>query len=241
MPQRFAVVAAAAALVVVERAAALDSVAPDAAMQQALARIATAQSNDELAAPLAVLEARGGDDFSALVPQLLYFSMRATDVRAGMTAAVVVDRLHITPAQQLRAVVPYLATPDPALQRELRNLFDQIDGGSAAEPPDFAPFAALLRDGAAPALLIAYMLETAPDQALPRLADAYVADAAARATLLAKARSDAEFTRLAQDKTWWVRLYVVERMRQAPRLENAALLQQLRDDPHPAVRAAAAR
>jgi hypothetical protein len=240
---RFLVAAAAiAALVAIERrAAALDAVTPDAAMQQAIGRVATASSEEELSGPLILLKARGGDDFSALVPQLLYFSMRATDVRAGMAAAVVVERLRITPAQQLQAVVPYLSTPDPALQRELRNLFDQIDGGSAAEPPNFSAFAPLLRGGAEPVVLITYLLETAPDQALPLLADAYVADAETRRQLLADARDDAALIRRARDKAWWVRLYVVARVRQTPRLQTPALMQTLRDDPHPAVRAAANR
>jgi hypothetical protein len=242
VPDRLFVAAAAiGALVAIERAAALDAVTPDAGLQQAIGRIATARSEEELNGPLILLKAKGGDDFSVLVPQLLYFSMRATDVRAGMAAAVVVERLHITPAQQLQAVVPYLSTPDPALQRELRNLFDQIDGGSAAEPPNISAFAPLLRGGTEPLVLIAYLLETAPDQALPLLADAYVADAEARRQLLADARDDAALTRLARDKAWWVRLYVVERVRQTPRLQTPALMQTLRDDPHPAVRAAANR
>ncbi|MDX2171117.1 MAG: hypothetical protein SF182_28875 [Deltaproteobacteria bacterium] len=230
-----------AALVAGERrAAALDTVTPDAAMQQAIARVATATSEAALNGPLILLKAKGGDDFSLLVPQLLYFSMRATDVRAGMAPAVIVDRLHITPQQQLRAVVPYLATPDAALQRELRNLFDQLDGGSAAEPPDFTAFAAVLRGGGAePTVLIAYMLDTAPELGLALLADTYVTDAEARRALLTGTRSSADLERLARHETWWVRLYVVERMQQDPSLRNPAVLQRLRDDPHPTVRAAA--
>jgi hypothetical protein len=217
----------------------LDTIAPDPAMQQAIGRIAAATSEEELGGPLVLLKAKGGEDFALLVPQLLLFSMRATDVRGGMTAGVIVDRLHISSAQQLRAAAPYLATNDAALQRELRNLFDHADGGSAAEAPDFAPFAPLLRGAAdPPALLVTYMLDSAPDQALPLLAEAYIADASARRALLADAQS-ADLARLAQHDRWWVRLYVAERMKQDPRLRTDALQQKLREDPEPAVRAAA--
>lgn len=217
----------------------LETIAPDPAMQQAIGRIATATSEEELNGPLILLKANGGEDFALLVPQLVLFSMRATDVRGGMAAAVVVDRLHISSAQRLRAVAPYLATNDAALQRELRNLFDSVDGGSAAEAPDFTPFAPLLRGTADPPVLLAtYMLNSAPEQALPLLADTYIADGAARRALLAEAER-ADLTRLAQHDRWWVRLYVAERMKQDPRLRTSALQQKLRDDPDAAVRAAA--
>ncbi len=238
----FAGVALLIALSVAERrAAALETIAPDATMQQAIGRVAGATSEAELSGPLIILKAKGGEEFATLVPQLLYFNMRATDVRAGMAAAVIVDRLHVSTAQQLRAVAPYLDTHDAALQHELRSVFDNADGGSAAEAPDFTPFAPLLRGGSdAPVVLITYMLETAPDQGLPMLADAYVADPAARRTLLADARA-AELERLAQQETWWVRLYVAARLKQDPRLQTPALMQRLREDPNPAVRAAATR
>jgi hypothetical protein len=73
------------------------------------------------------------------------------------------------------------------------------------------------------------------------LADVYVADPDARRTLLADARTNAALERLAQHDAWWVRLYVAERVKQDPRLQTPALMQRLRDDRNPAVRAAATR
>ena len=232
----------AAVAVLERRAPALDSIAPNPAMQQAIGRAASATTEEGLSGPLILLKATGGADFRDLVPQLLYFSMRATDVREGMAAAVIVDRLRITKEQRLRAVVPYLATRDAALQRELRNLFGDIDGGSASQAPDFTPFAPLLRGaGDPPVALITYMMETAPDQALAALADAYLADPDARRALLAGPRASADLERLAHHDAWWVRLYVAERVRQDPNLQTPPLMQRLREDPHPAVRAAAIR
>lgn len=224
------------------RAPALDTIAPNPAMQQAIARAASATTEEGLAGPLILLKAMGGEDFRDLVPQLLYFSMRATDVREGMAAAVIADRLHITKEQQLQAVVPYLNTSDAALQRELRNIFGDIDGASASQPPDFTPFTSLLRNaGNPPVVLVAYMMETAPDRALAALANAYIADPDARRALLTGPRASADLERLAQHDAWWVRLYVAERIAQDPKLRTPALMQRLRDDPHPLVRAVATR
>ncbi len=221
-------------------AVALDTIAPNPEMQRTIARVAAATSEDDLTGPLNALRATGGADFRDLVPQLIYFSMHATGERDGMAAAVIIDRLHVTKEQQLRAVVPYLNTKDAALQRELRNLFGNVDGGSASQAPDFTGFAPLLRGGDPPVVLIAYMMETAPDLALAAVADAYVADAGARRALLAGPRTGADLERLAQSDTWWVRLYVVERTAQDPKLRTP-VIQRLRDDPDPYVRAATRR
>ena len=222
---------------------ALDTIAPNPETQRAIARVASATTAEELNGPLIVLKATGGDEFRDLVPQLLYFSMHATDVRDGMAAAVVVDRLGISPQQQLRAVAPYLNTRDAALQRELRTLFGSLDGASASHAADFAPFAPILRERSddPPVALIAYMMETAPDQALAVLVAAYIADPDARRAVLAGPRSSAGLEHLAQHDTWWVRLYVAERLKHDPALQTPAVMQQLRDDPHPSVRAAASR
>jgi hypothetical protein len=220
-----------------------DTIVPNPEIQRAIARVASATTEEELTGPLILLKAMGGEDFRDLVPQLLYFSMHAADVREGMAAAVIIDRLRITKEQQLRAVAPYLNTRDLALQRELRNLFSNIDGASASQPPDFTLFAPLLRQRAddPPVALIAYMMETAPDRALAALADAYITDPGARRALLAGPRSSADLERLAQHHAWWVRLYVAERVAQDPTLQTPALMQRLRDDPHPSVRAAVSR
>ncbi|MGH7786402.1 MAG: hypothetical protein ACRERC_06015 [Candidatus Binatia bacterium] len=222
---------------------ALDAVAPNPETQRALAAVAAASSEEGLNGPLIVLKATGGEDFRDLVPQLLYFSMRATDVRDGMAAAVVVDRLGITPQQQLRAAAPYLNTRDAALQRELRNLFGSIDGASASRAADFTPFAPLLRERVddPPVVLIAYMMDTAPDQALAMLAATYIRDPDARRAVLSGPRTAADLEHLAEHDAWWVRLYVAERVAQDPRLQTPALMQRLRDDSHPSVRAAASR
>lgn len=228
----------------VAAAPALDAVAPNPDIQRAIARVASATNEQELMGPLIVLKAMGGEDFVELVPQLLYFSMRGTDVREGMAAAVIIDRLQVSKDQQLGAIAPYLDTSDARLQRELRNLLSNLDGASASQPPDFTAFAPLLREHAngPPLVLATHMLETAPDRALAMLAEVYIADPTARHALLAEdgARSSAALERLAEHDAWWVRLYVAERVKQDPTLQTPALIQRLRDDPHPAVRAASA-
>jgi hypothetical protein len=220
---------------------ALDAIAPNPNIQRAIAAVASATDEQELTGPLVILAAMGGDDFRELVPQLLYFSMRGSDVREGMAAAVIIDRLHVSKDQQLRALAPYLDTRDAALQRELSNWLSNCDRASASQPPDFTAFAPLLREHAngPPLVLGAYMLRTAPDRALAALAEVYIADPQARQALLAEggARASAALERLAEHDAWWVRLYVAERVKQDPTLQTPALMQRLREDPHPAVRA----
>jgi hypothetical protein len=223
-------------------AATPDSITPDPEIQRQVARVATVPDEQALAPILAKLKELGGTDYSQLVPQLLYYSMRATDVREGMAAAVIVDRLRISKEQQLRAVTPYLSTGDPQLQRELRNMLSGIDGGSATQAPDFGRYTELLRERKddPPPVLVAHMIETAPDQALAVLAELYVADYQARRSLLANAasRSNGALERLAEHDAWWVRLYVAERLKEDPSLQTPALKKRLQNDPHPAVRAA---
>lgn len=219
-----------------------DAIEPDAAIQREIARVAAAGSAQELKAPLARLRQAGGRNHAALMPQLVLFSMRAMDVRGGMAPAVVIRELGISREAQLEGLAPYLGATDPRLARELRNYLGNLDDASAAHPPDFGHYQPLLRQrGAeASAVLVQYMLETAPEQGLRTLAEVYGGDAARRAALqsAAASRSGADLERLAADEAWWARLYVAERLRQDPSLRTPALLERLRVDPNPLVRQA---
>lgn len=123
-----------------------------------------------------------------------------------------------------------------------------VDETPNDQPPDFTRYAALLRARAKdpPTVLVAYMIDSAPDLALQTLADTLITDAATRRALLDAAKSEhgAGLERLAQDNArwarlaWWVRLYVANRLQREPTLRTPALVQRLRDDPNPAVRAA---
>lgn len=220
----------------------LDAIEPNAAVQRELAAVAAATNQAELDRAIGQLRQAIGSDTSAVMPQLVYFSMRAGDVREGMTPAVVVRELHITPEQQLAGLTPYLAASDERLAHELRQYLGNIDGSSATQPPDLRHYLPLLRakPDASPTVLIQYLLESQPDQGLVVLVDAYVAEPARRESLLAACRDPAGLSTLAADPTWWVRLYVAERLRQDPSVRTPDLLQRLRADPHPLVRQAIA-
>lgn len=245
VPWRRGLVACALVLLATTRSAAgLDAIVPDPLIQAAIASIPAAKTAAELDTALAKLREAVGGDHQRLVPQLLYFSMRGADVRKAMTAGVVIDRLPITKDDLLRGLVPYLDTSDPALQRQLRNLLGAIDEGPDAQSPDFSRYETVLRAQRAtpPLVLVTHMLDTAPDTALVTLAQTLMDAAPARRALLdaAKSTDQAEIARLARDPIWWVRFYVVTRMRREPALRAPALLLRLSDDVHPAVRAAAA-
>lgn len=222
-------------------AAAAPAIVPDAEMQRQIARVAAAENADDLRPPLERLRALGGAQFAALVPQLVYFSMQARDVRQGMAAAVVVRDLGITSAQLLAGITPYLDTDDAALGRELRTFLAAIDGEVDGRP-DFAVYEPLLRARCPdpPVILVRHLLEAAPDRGLAVLAETCAPSAAVRSTLLAArgARSPEALGSLADSDLWWARLYVAERLRQDPSLRTPALLYRLQADRHPAVRGA---
>jgi len=46
----------------------------------------------------------------------------------------------------------------------------------------------------------------------------------------------ARLTKLAEHRTWWVRLYVAQILREEPDFRTAAAIAQLEKDPHPIVR-----
>ncbi|MFN8643038.1 MAG: hypothetical protein U0802_15805 [Candidatus Binatia bacterium] len=231
------------ALVFVPLAAALDGITPDPVVQSAIAAVPAAKSAAEMDAALAALRTSVRGDADRLVPQLLYFSMRATDVRAAMSAGVVIDRLQISTDALLHAIAPYLDTNDPPLQRQLSGLLDAIDEAPEGAARDFSRYAVLLRAHASnpPVALVIHMVHADPDLALATLAETSISDGAARAALLraAKGSDDAAVDSLVGDPAWWVRLFVVARLQREPHLRSAGRVQRLRADAHPAVRAAA--
>jgi hypothetical protein len=226
------------------RLSALDAITPDATLQSAIAKVPAARDAAEMEAALDDVKAASAGEPDRLVPQLIYFSMRATDVRAGMTAGVVIDRLQIPRDALLHAIVPYLDSSETELQRQLANLLSAVDE-TAAGPPDFSCYRPLLRERSPnpPPVLVVHMLDTDPELALSTLADVLIADPAARASTLAEARSakGSDLEKVAEHDAWWVRLYVIHRAQRDPSLRTPALMQRLRADPHPAVRAAVKR
>lgn len=59
------------------------------------------------------------------MPQLALFLLAAQGERAGMTPAVIVQRLGISRVQIERAIAPYRDTASPALRAQLANLLGE--------------------------------------------------------------------------------------------------------------------
>ena len=225
-------------------ASAIDSIVPDAQLQAAIAKIPAAQSAEALKTVLDELKASSNADYDKLVPQLLYFSAKGADVREGMTAGVVIDRLQISQEQMLRAITPYLDTKDPALGRELSNLLGAIDEVEGQQSRDFSLYSSLLQQerDCPPPVLVAHMLDSAPEAAIGVLANALLEDGDTSRALMvsAKSKTRKDVEQLSRSQHWWVRYYTVARMRRDPTVLTEDQVQRLRDDPHPTVRAAAA-
>lgn len=237
-------------------AAASTSPARDERVQTKIASVASATSEQQLAGALAALRAVVAPDFSDLVPQLAVFLLDARDERAGMTPALIVDRLGVTRGQILRAVEPYLDTPDARLRAQLENLLGAVE---------LADVRALVveRGGAPPSDgLVRHLYERSPVEAIAVLAPAAAANEperrttspavtlveAARVALASGRASDADTARaaaaldaLSRDPDWRLRAYAAAVLRSTPALRepDGSALGRLEDDALSPVRAVA--
>lgn len=227
------------------------SPARDARVQARIAAVTSATSEEQLAGALAALRAVVADDFSDLVPQLALFLIDARDERAGMTPALIVSRLGVTRGQILRAVEPYLDTPDARLRAQLENLLGEV------ELDDVRAFVAASGPDAPSPALVRYLYARSPVDALRVLGAASVtgplpapvivveelrgALAAGRASEADRARAAGALATLSRDSDWRLRAYVAAVLGAEPGLIRAAELADphLETDAEPRVRAVA--
>lgn len=237
-------------------AAASTSPARDERVQAKIGAVASATSEQQLASALAALRAGVAPDFSDLVPQLALFLLDARDERAGMTPALIVDRLGITRGQILRAVEPHLDAPDAKLRAQLENLLGAVE---------LADVRVLVveRGGAPPSDgLVRHLYERSPVEAIAVLAPVAAANAAggrttspqvtlieaARVALASGRASDVHTARaaaaldvLSRDPDWRLRAYAAAVLRATPALRqpDGNALRRLEDDVQSPVRAVA--
>jgi len=188
----------------------------------------------------------------ALLVQLALFLNDSESTEESMVGALLVQALEFTPEEKLTAVLPHLETESVSLRTvlaEILGTIDRPDGGT----PDFAVYEQWLRQrGREPnAALIRYMYHVSPGLALAGMtrvfsddgtAAANPADVAALEALVAKhegllpwtederADAGAVLDRLAEDPSWWVRLYAAATLREEPELETSALRARLAAD-----------
>ena len=197
----------------------------------------------------------------ALLMQLALFLDDSESTEESMVGALLVQALEFTPEEKLTAVLPHLETEPASLRTvlaEILGTIDRPDGGT----PDFAFYEQWLRQhGREPnAALIRYMYQVSPGVALAGMtrvfsddetAAANPADVAALEALVAKhegllpwtegerADAGAVLDRLAEDPSWWIRLYAAATLREEPELESSALRARLAADQDALIRSVA--
>jgi len=203
-----------------------------------------------------------------LVRQMLLFSVKSQGMEEAMTPGGVIEQLEISHGQIALALVDYLDTPDPKLHKQIQDWLRGAEAEDKEGPPNFSYYIGILlqrqKTGESlPAGLIRHMYETDPHEALfslvkvneindpveikaLRWSDHLVKEILWREhwrfdiddKVLAVAKS--ELDAMSQNRQWWVRLYVVQIMRQHPVLRQTEVIQKLQKDEHAMVREAAA-
>jgi hypothetical protein len=110
----------------------------DAALQSAIRDVLAAADESAYARALDSLRALAGPAHATLVPQLLLFSMDATDTREAMAIGALVSALPIPPGDVVCALVPLLESSDEPLRAAVAGVLAQYEGRSVDRGPDFS-------------------------------------------------------------------------------------------------------
>lgn len=243
--------------------------APEPATQATLAEFAAAPDATARSSALTAIRALDASDRPALIRNLAAFAHDATSTRDAMVAGAVIRALDIPDNDVVRALVPLLDVADAELAAQAANMLGAFEGKSATRAPDFSRYREIIAEAErtgepAPRGLIAHMFATSPGTALlamtratrlgesdhPKLrrlvwAEHVIADVIWKHDngFLEPDRSTPEaneqFTLLARDDVWWVRLYAAEVARQHAALGTPEERSRLRSDADPAVRSVA--
>jgi hypothetical protein len=242
------------------------SITPQPRVHAAIESAANSRNEEELAERMRALVAVSGPEYRDLVPQLVLYSLEQRDARHAMVPAVLRERLAITDAQLVAALLPYLSTPDDRQRKQMYDWLTAVDGveGSKGESHDFSLYQSIIASRRAdpPLGLVRYMYETDSPRAATVLAEVYL-EPEQREKLLAARRpvDDARATHragrpldagqtvvarealktLSRDPNWWVRLYAAAVLAQVRELRTPELIAVIHADSNPLVRAFAAQ
>jgi hypothetical protein len=240
----------------------------DPALQSAIREVLSAADESGFARALEGLRARSGPEHRTLVPQLLLFSIDATDTREAMAFGALVAALRIPPRDVVGALVPLLESSDEALRTAVGGVLSEYEDRSVDRGPSFSVYRPILEPHARtgegwPSGLVRYLYETDPGAAFLLLLRLHVTEPAELKPLLwaehvvEEARWKRRFGFLRPDESdpaaaeqllflarhayWWARLLAAEVLRQEPAFRTDALVAELHRDTHPLVRAVAAK
>lgn len=237
--------------------------APDPEVQRGLERLLASDTPTARAAAFEFLRANAGERHGRIVPQLMLWSERSRDTDTGMLPGIVHAELAIPPVDVVAALLPLLASEDPARRAALGRVLSEFEDHDSLRGADFSIYRPWLRSEAAPPL-VRHLFATDADAALLTLILAQVPDVAeqrplllaqheladlrwrvrhgflARATLERDAPAAvAALGLLATHARPWARLAAATLAAEEPALRGAARLELLSEDPDPLVRATA--
>lgn len=239
----------------------------DPAFQAAIAAFADAESGADRGQALGELLALDEPPYHRLVREVVLHSSQAADVKNAMTGGVILGELKLSDRDLVEAVMPLLGSNLPDEVAAARGALEGVEDRSAGRRPDFSTYRAILEERIRakqelPAPFVRYIYEAHPGEALLAMmraqqlrepaelkeilwAEHVVSDTLwkQRYGFLAAETVEPEaadqLARLAGHPQWWVRLYVVEIMRQHGAFHQAEHVEKLQDDAHELVRARA--
>lgn len=214
------------------------------------------------------LERRVGP--ATLVPQLVYYSMHGENILESMAFEYALHLLNfadrLEEATIASALIPYLATRDPELKKQITGYLRHTEDWRNGRP-DYSHYRSLVAAAARarealPRPLIRYMYESHPAQAVLTMLSAFpgqqrlaaddrklilwaehqVADVLWkwRHGFLPQDKVEPEAAKALADlvhhEQWWVRLYVAETIRQHPQFRTDEAIAILLLDPDESVR-----
>jgi hypothetical protein len=211
-------------------------------------------------AVFAALRANGGPRHERLVPQLVLLAEESRDTRTGMLPGVIVERLAIPAADVVAALVPLLASEDPARRAQLARMLAHYEDHSLERGADFSVYRPFL-EGEPPAPLVRHLFAADPDAALRALVRAQVREHEELRALLwawheladlrwklrfgfvapgdlprAAPEAAGELQALARHPRWWARLAAARFAADEPAARALVPLDALAADAHPLVR-----
>lgn len=168
----------------------------------------------------------------ALIAQLLYFKLQATDVPEAMLPAVIIGRLNIPMADLADSVLPFTDAENKRLKSEAWDWLGATDKAKNGGY-DFSRYERILRGKPLDESkgLVLYMFNRNPDAAVLSMSRIY-GDKVAENEVVDILNGDPKTVlhTLLNRPEWWARLYVAEMMKQQPRLRDTVILRKLEKD-----------
>ncbi|MEQ1895346.1 MAG: hypothetical protein ABL998_22635, partial [Planctomycetota bacterium] len=127
--------------------------APDPELQRGFERLLASDTVPTRTAAFEFLRANAGARHVRLVQQLLLWSERSRDTDTGMLPGIVHAELAIPAADVVEALLPLLASEDPARRAELAGVLSEFEDHDLLRGADFSIYRPYLRRDAPPALV----------------------------------------------------------------------------------------